>query len=396
MRSDGRYDVIVLGLGAHGSATAYHTARRGARVLGLEAFGRGHANGSSHGKSRGIREAYGESPQYVPLVQRAYTLWRELEAEAGQHLLTITGGISAAPAIEADGENISRAAKRADPLFGANQRAAADQYGLTIEVLDADETYRRWPGLRLPDEYMTIYDPATGFLRPEQCVLAHLDLALQHGADLHHYEPARYWAADGDGVRVETDRGVYLADRLVVTAGPWAGQILADLGLPLTVTRQFNVYFAPTQPELYGPDVFPVYGFSGPEGMYYGVPLLPGDGFKIGRHDGGEPYLPDVPRRPVTPEEIATTRAVVAKYLPGAAGEVLLTATCVYTMTPDSHFIIDRHPTHPQVSYASACSGHGFKFSAVIGEIMADLALDGTTRHPIEFLSAARFDSAPV
>ena len=376
MRSEARYEVIVVGLGGMGSATAYHLARRGRRVLGLDAFARGHHNGSSHGRSRGIREAYGESPAYVPLVQRAYALWRELEAETGQHLLTITGGIGIGPA---------------EPGFGATQKESAARYGLTVEDLTADEIMARWPGFRVPEGYRGMYDPHTGFLLPEPCVAAHLDLAARHGAALHHGEAVRRWSPDGAGVRVETETAAYTADALVITAGPWAGEILADLRLPLEPWRMYNVYFAPTRPERFGPDRFPVYGIRGPEGSYYGVPMLPGDGLKIGRHDKGEPCTPETARRTIEPEEIALMRAVLDTYMPGATGDVLAATTCLYTMTPDSHFIIDRHPAHARVVYAAGFSGHGFKFSAAIGEVMADLATDGVTRHPIGFLAASRF-----
>jgi sarcosine oxidase len=381
MRPDARYDVIVLGLGGMGSATAYHLARRGTRVLGLDAFERGHTNGSSHGRSRGIREAYRESPQYVPLVQRAYALWRELEAESGQHLLTITGGIAIGPP-ESDSD--------------ANQKAAAAQYGLAIEELTADEVMARWPGFRVPDGYTAIYDPHTGFLTPEPCVAAHLDLAAKYGAALHYREPVRRWSPAGSGVRVETDTGAYAADSLVITAGPWAGEILAGaapggIDLPLEPWRMYNVYFASTRPELFGPDRFPVYGFRVPEGQYYGVPMLPGDGLKIGRHDKGDICTPHTARRTIAPEEIALMRGVLDTYMPGATGEVLAATTCLYTMTPDGHFIIDHHPAHANIVYAAGFSGHGFKFSAAIGEVMADLATTGTTSHPIGFLSASRF-----
>lgn len=381
MRSDARYDVIVLGIGGMGSATAYHLAKRGRRILGLDAFARGHHHGSSHGKSRGIREAYGESPQYVPLVQRAYALWRELEAETGQSLLTITGGIGIGPA---------------EPGFGANQKAAAAQYGLAVEELTPAAIMARWPGFSVPDGYVGIYDPHTGFLKPEPCVAAHLDLAARHGAELRFSEPVRRWSADGAGVRVETDRAAYRADALVITAGPWAGEILADLHLPCEVWRMYNVYFAPVHPELFGPDRFPVYGIRGPEGSYYGVPMLPGDSIKIGRHDRGDICTPESARRTIRPDEIDLMRMVLDKYMPGATGDVRDATTCLYTMTPDGHFIIDRHPEHAQVVYAAGFSGHGFKFTAAIGEVMADLATDGTTRHPIGFLSASRFAKAPA
>ena len=380
MRADTRYDVIVLGLGGMGSATAYHLARRGTRVLGLDAFARGHTNGSSHGRTRGIREAYGESPDYVPLVQRAYALWRELEAETGQHLLTITGGIGFGPA---------------SPGFGATQKESAARYGLSVEELTAEEIMARWPGFRVPDGYMGMYDPHTGFLLPEPCVAAHLDLAAKHGATLHHGEPVRRWSPDGDG-RPRRDRYGDVHRAIARHHGGAVGgrDTLRDIHLPLEPWRMYNVYFAPTRPELYGPDRFPVYGFGGPEGAYYGVPMLPGDGLKIGRHDKGDVCTPETARRTIEPEEIAHMRAVVETYMPGAAGDVLAATTCLYTMTPDSDFIIDHHPGHANVVYAAGFSGHGFKFSAVMGEVMADLATEGTTHHPIGFLSAERFAQA--
>ena len=373
---DAAYGAIVLGLGAMGSATAYHLARRGVRVLGLDAFGRGHTNGSSHGRSRIIREAYFEAPEYVPLVQRAYTLWRELEAEAGRELLRITGGLTVGAPEGA--------------LF-AGALASARQHGLPHEELGPEEVATRFPGFRLPGGLRAVHEPNAGILDPEACVLAHLDGAARHGATIRHDEPARRWSADGDGARVETDGGTYRADRLVITAGPWAGEVLADLGLPLTVQRVVNVHFAPARPALFAPERCPVYILGVPEGDYYGFPALPGQGVKFGRHDVGEVCTPDTIRRTVDPAEIAALGAVLDRYLPGAAGEVLRTLTCMYTNTPDRDFVLDRHPAHAQVVYGCGFSGHGFKFASVIGEILADLAIDGRTRHAIGFLAASRF-----
>jgi sarcosine oxidase len=193
---------------------------------------------------------------------------------------------------------------------------------------------------------------------------------------------------------VETDRAVYTAARLVITAGPWAGEVLADLGLPLRVQRIVNVHFAPTQPDLFAPERCPVYLMQVPEGDYYGFPALPGEGVKIGRHDIGEVCTPGTIRRDIDPEEIAMLRDVLDRYLPGAAGEVLRTLTCMYTNTPDRHFVLDRHPVHGSVVYGCGFSGHGFKFASAIGEVMAELAMDGTTRHDIAFLAAERFAGA--
>lgn len=374
-----RYDAIVLGLGAMGSATTYHLARAGRRVLGLDAYPRGHTNGSSHGHSRGIREAYAESPQYVPLVQRAYTLWQALEEESGRDLLTITGRLGIGPT---------------DSAGIANSRIAARQYGIPIEELTADAVMERFPGFRVSAGYVGIYEPRGGFLRPEACVGAHLDGATRAGAVVRHADPVRTWRPDGDGIRVETDTGINLADRLVITAGPWAGDMLADLDLPLIPWRMLLVYFDPTRPDLFGPDRCPNYSLNVPEGYYYGIPNLPGEGLKIGRHDRGEACTPETARRTVTDEEVAALRAILDRYMPGAAGTVREVSTCLYTMTSDGHFILDRYPDHPQVIFGCGFSGHGFKFASAIGEALADLATAGTARYPIDFLSLSRFGAA--
>jgi sarcosine oxidase len=370
------YDVIVVGLGGMGSAAAYHLARRGRRVLGLEAFAPGHAHGSSHGRTRIIREAYGESPQYMPLIQRAYQLWRELETESGQPLLRVTGGVAIGPPDH-------------DSIQGV--LASGRAYGVPCEVLSADETVRRFPAFRPHPDMVTVYQPHSGILAPEACVRAYLHLATRHGATLRYQEPVLQWAGDGTGVRVETAHGAFRADRLVVTAGPWAPAMLAELGAPLTVTRMVNVHFEPTAAERFRPEACPIFGWRLPYGDYYGMPALPGQGVKIGRHDAGEVCTPETARREVTEADIAMLRHVLDDVMPGAAGRVLGTLTCLYTLTPDHHFVIDRHPMLAQVAFACGFSGHGFKFSCVVGEVLADLALDGATAQPIDFLALRRF-----
>ena len=374
------YDVIVVGLGAMGSAAAYHAARRGRRVLGLDAYERGHTLGSSHGRTRMIREAYYEAPEYVPLVQRSYALWRELEAEAGRPLLSITGGLYLG---------------RPESELIAGVLASVRRRGLAHDYLTAAEVADRFPGFRFPDEMVGVYEANAGILEPEACVGAHLDLAAGQGAELRHREPVRRWAADGGGVRVETERGSYSAERLVIAAGPWADEVLAELRLPLEVWRLVNVHLEPTRPALFEPERCPVYLWTGPEGLYGGFPSLPGQGVKFGRHDVGEVCTPRTIRREIDDHEIEELRVVLERYLPGAGGAVKWAFTCMYTMTPDHHFIVDRHPQHGQMVYACGFSGHGFKFASVIGEVLADLALDGRTSQPIGFLSAGRF-AAPA
>jgi sarcosine oxidase len=375
-----RYDAIVLGLGGMGSVAAAQLAQRGVHTLGLEQFQANHARGSSHGRSRIIREAYFEAPDYVPLVQRAYALWRELEAETDNTLLTVTGGL-----------NIGLP----ESEFVSGSKASALLHDLPYEELTAAQVAERFPGFALTDDLVAVFEPNAGFLQPEACVAAHLALAQRHGAELRFDERALRWFADGSGVRVETERGVYTADTLVVTAGPWAGEVLADLGLPLTVRRVVNAHFAPTKPELYDSAVCPVYLISVPEGDYYGFPLLPGEGVKLGRHDVGETVTADTIRRDVDAWEVEQLRALLARYLPGAAGELMWTLTCMYTMTPDAHFILDRHPEHDNVVLGCGFSGHGFKFASAIGEVLAELAIEGRSRHEIEFLSLKRFATAP-
>lgn len=372
------HDVIVIGLGGMGSAAAYHLSRRGQRVLGLDAHLPGHTHGSSHGKTRIIREAYAEAPDYVPLVQRAYQLWRELEAASGQSLLRIVGGLTIGPAGNRSVTGVLESARR---------------FNLPSELLTPAEVAQRFPGFRLTDELMAVYQPNSGFVYPEECTAAHQRLASQHGATLRHGEPVTSWSADGAGVLVETAQDRYRAERLIVTAGPWASRLLADLGLPLTVSRMYNVHFEPTEPARFAPECCPIYGWKVAEGEYYGLPALPDQGIKFGRHDGGEICTPETKRGTVDQAEIMALRTILDRYMPGAAGAVKWTLTCLYTLTPDHHFILDRHPLHPQVTYGTGFSGHGFKFASVIGEILADLAVSGEAALPIDFLSAARFGS---
>ena len=369
------YDLIIIGLGAMGSATAYHAARQGHTVLGLDTYERNHSNGSSHGRSRIIRESYAEGPQYVQLVQRAFALWRQLERETGRPLLTMTGGLYI-------GLPDSRI------VSGVLRSAAV--HGLPCDYLTPAAAALRFPGFRLPAHMVAVYEAQGGILDAEACVGAHLDVAAQHGAELHYNDPVVQWTIDGAGIRVETAKESYVGARLVIAAGAWTGAVLADLALPLTVSRRWNAYFEPTRPD-FNVGRCPFYLLEVPEGTYYGLPSLPGQGLKTGRHDSGEVSTPQTIRRRVDPLEIDALRAVLDQYLPGAAGTLKATTTCIYTMTPDEDFLIDRHPRYPQVTYVSACSGHGFKFSAAVGEALARMALAGVTSPLVRSFSAARF-----
>lgn len=373
-----RYDVIVVGMGSTGSAACLELARRGLRVLGLEQHGIPHTLGSFHGDSRLIRLCYYEHPDYVPLLLRAYERWAMLESETGLSIMTLTGAIYVGPA---DG-----------PLIRGGLRSARE-HALPHESIDADEIARRFPLIHPEPGHAGLYEPRGGFLRPELAVAACTKQSLRHGADVHGMEPVRAWRAEGDGVVVETDRASYAAGRLVVCGGAWAGSLLAALGLPLTVTRQVLGWVWPRRPAAFEIGAFPCWAVETDEtSLLYGFPMLEASpGLKVGMHALGQPGTADTIDRTTRPEDEQTFMPALRARLPDAAGPVLSMRVCMYTNTPDGHFVIDRHPEHPQVCFACGFSGHGFKFSSVIGEVMADLAVDGATALPIEFLGLARF-----
>jgi sarcosine oxidase len=361
----GSYDVAIVGLGAMGSACAYHFARRGARVLGLDRFAPPHALGSSHGETRIIREAYFEDPCYVPMVQRSYGLWRELEQAAGERLLLQTGGLMAGPA---------------DGVLVRGAQASADAHGLPHERLDAREIARRFPVLTPREDVVAIWEPRAGVLFPEACVRAHLSLAARAGAELRTDEPVLEWHASGEGYEVVTSRGRFLAGRVVLAANAWLGRLLPGVKLPLTVTRQSLFWFAPREaPERFAPGRLPIYIWEHqPDLFFYGFPAFAGE-IKVARHLGGRPSDPDTLDRTIGAQETAPHRAFLAACMPGGDGELRRSAVCMYANTPDGHFVIDRHPEHRSVLVLSACSGHGFKFSSAIGELATRMLMDGET-----------------
>jgi sarcosine oxidase len=360
------FDVIVVGLGAMGSAAAYHLVRRGRRVLGLDRFTPPHTLGSSHGQTRIIREAYFEDPRYVPLVQRAYELWTALERDAGGRLLLETGGLM----IGRPDSGVVRGATR-----------SAETHGLRHERLDAAEVRRRFPALRPDDDMVAVWEPRAGILFPEACVEAHLTMARRHGAALRYDEPVLRWEADGGGVRVVSAQGTYAASHLVLSAGSWMTSLLPDLALPLTVERQPLYWFEPLRGAAhFTPERLPIHLWEhAPQRYLYGFPDL-GDGVKVARHHEGRPTDPDAVDREVHAEEVEAMRGLVRRFLPDANGPLRSAAVCLYTNTPDDHFLIDRHPAHAHVLIASPCSGHGFKFASAIGEALAERVTDGRTR----------------
>ncbi len=379
-----RYDVIVLGLGGMGSAAARHLARRGAAVLGLEQFTPAHALGSSHGDSRIVRMAYFEHPDYVPLLRRAYPLWDELGADVGQPLFRRTGALMiGAP----------------DSAVVTGTLASVRRWGLEHEVLDRAAMRQRYPQFRLPADEIAVFDADAGFVNPEDAVRANLGLAGRDGAELRFGVQVTGWRPDGAGVLVEFAGGQARAGSLVLAAGAWTAPLAAGLDVALRVARRVMHYLrAPAQAGDFDPARFPVYFIqTGPGDGIYGFPLIgdPAGGIKAGFHyRGGDAASPDTIDRNVSDSERAEMHAVLAEWIPRLAGEHVEARVCMYTMTPDEHFVIDVLPgSAGRVVIAAGFSGHGFKFTPVVGEILADLALTGTTDQPIDFLRSTRFAS---
>lgn len=371
------YDVIVVGLGALGSAAAFHLTRSGRRVLGLDAFGAGHTNGSSHGESRIIRMAYFEHPDYVPLLRRAYALWHDVEAEAGMELLRSTGGLFIGPP---NGEIV------------AGSLRSARKYGLAHEVLDASTIRRRFPALQPTENEVALYEDAAGVLFPERCIEAHLRLAVAAGATLRFAEPVVRWREAAGGVRVHTAQGEYGGGAVVVTAGAWLGDMLSSLRLPLRPERNVVFWLEPSRsPEWFAPDRLPIYIWdTGEAGTFYGFPHLDRAGAKVARHHTGQFVHPDTVSRTATEVDEAPVRSFVRRCIPALDGAVSSATVCLYTNTPDGHFILDRHPDVPAAVFAGGCSGHGFKFASVLGQSLAQMAAGEPAPLEARFLVASR------
>jgi sarcosine oxidase len=381
-------DVIVLGTGGMGSAACAHLAARGASVIGLDRFPVAHDRGSSHGQTRLIRQAYFEHPDYVPLLIEAYRLWSRLEEETGASLLVRTGLMLAGPA---SGEAVS----------GALQAAAI--HDLPVERLTAAAAGKRWPAFALEDDWLAVWEPAGGFLRVEDCVRAHAEVARRHGACFESGVDVHGWQTRGRGVVVDTDRGRFHGDRLVITPGPWAAALLRLPSIPLVVLRKSLFWYRP-RPEGRTTSRIPAaidaglpcFAFDTARGFYYGFPPVDDAGVKVAEHTGGIPVTdPLTLDRTLDEGEERRVADVVRARLPGLGTDLARHAACMYTMTPDSHFLIGHHPESSRVAIAAGFSGHGFKFASLVGLVLAELALDGETAWPIGFLSPRRFPACP-
>ena len=374
-----RVDVVVLGTGGFGSACLAQLARRGVSVLGLDAFLPGHDRGSSHGDTRIIRQAYFERPDYVPLLRRAYELWRELEFESGRALMNLCGLMLAGRPVD---EAVS------------GSRLAAKIHGVEIQNLSKKEATERWPGFQLPDGFEVVHEPTAGFLFVEDSVRSHVDCAVRAGAQVRIGQRVLGWTSNGRTVTIRTDEGTIEAASLVVTAGAWASQLLQKVpGLPTLQVLRKVLMWNRVRNQDYSIDQGGCgFLFNMPEGTFYGFPSLDGATVKIAEHTGGQVVAdPLQVERRLLPSDVAPVSEFVRAVMPSLEPEPVRHATCMYTMSPDSHFIVDRHPEFANVVFGAGFSGHGFKFTPVIGEALADLALEGATKLPIDFLGLCRF-----
>jgi sarcosine oxidase len=372
------FDVAVIGLGGIGSSIAAHCATRGASVIGLEQFGPAHDHGSSHGKSRMIRQAYFEDPAYVPLVLRSYELWRALEKKAGEELLRITGVLSV-------GEEMSA-------IISGTQRASA-QHALALQRLSRAEVRQRYPNLRILSNEVALFEPDGGVLDPERAVQAHLNAAKAAGAELRFETVVRTWEVTDRGATIRlADGATVSARKLILSLGPWFKEALAELGVALRVQRNVQVWFSP-EANHYQAERFPAFLLdrAGLPAPLYGFPDF-GDGLKAAFHGFGDlTDAAELQREVDIEHDVTPVARALDDWMPGAAASLREATPCMYSLTPDTHFVIDRHPAHANIVLCGGFSGHGFKFAPVVGEIAADLALDGGSRHQIDFLSLKRF-----
>ena len=366
------YDVIVLGLGGMGSAAAAHLARRGMKTLGIEQFDLGHALGSSHGHTRVIRRAYFEHPDYVTRLHAAYDLWRELEAESGDELMVLNGLMMAGAY---------------DSGLITGSVTAANQHGLPLEVLKPEDARTRFPGFEFSDDMRVLFDPGGGFVHVERGVLAHLESARAHGAELIDNVRINSWSSNGSAVSVETAESTYEANALVIAAGAWSGHLLDELDLGLEVERAVTAWFKPIDNAYQLEENCPVFAFETPGGFFYGTPQFDDHGVKVAEHRGLAPVPdPDVLDRTPNTADLVPVQRFIPLYMPQLIPVPMDQIVCMYTMSPDSHFIVDTHPEFSNVHFAAGFSGHGFKFAPAIGMALAGLVEQGTTFESAQFL----------
>ena len=385
MKQADKFDAIVIGVGSMGSSACYYLSKRGYKVLGLEQFDIPHENGSHAGQSRIIRKAYFEHPDYVPLLSRAYEGWKSLEEETGEQLYFKTGLLYCG-----HGDN--------NIINGV--KLSASLYNIYIENPDRALAEKKFPQFKIPGNFDTVFEPDAGFVTPEKAIRLYAELAKKYGAIIQTNEKIIEWKKEGDGVVVKTNKEVYHCNKLIITAGAWAGKLIHGLADKIKVTRQFVAWVNPKDPEKFLLDSFPCWMIAdeNTQGCYYGFPILstekfgPPEGLKLAHHHPATITDPDNVNRTVTNDDIENLKYAMNKYFPGEFDGLLSGKICLYANSPDENFIIDRLPGYEEnVSIACGFSGHGFKFVPVVGEILSDLAIDGKTKLPIGFLNATRF-----
>lgn len=370
-----KFDCIIVGAGSIGMAAAYFLAMAGKKVCCVDAYEPPHTNGSHHGETRIIRYAYGEGEAYVPLALRAAQLWEELAAQMDEELFLQTG--------------VMNVGDRHNP-FIQTVIESAKKYNLPLEVLSAEEVMKRWPGISLPDNMIAAFEPTSGVLKVEKCVEAYKTRAIEAGASFYFNEPVRRITA-GNHVTVMTDTHTFTAEQCVVSSGAWTKQLLETMGvqLPLSPIRKTFAWYEADE-QLYGDLVFPAFAFELMNACYYGFPSIDGAGYKIGRHDGGEPIHPNEELVPFHETDAVDLDDFIDHYMPHV-GPLKEGKVCKYTMTPDEHFIIDRLSSTENIIVASGFSGHGFKFASVIGEIISQLVCEGKCQYDLDLFKLSRF-----
>lgn len=373
MRS--QYDVIIVGAGSMGMAAGYFLAKQGVSTLLIDSFNPPHSNGSHHGDTRIIRHAYGEGRQYVSLALRAQSLWSELQQESGQHLFHQTGVLSVGTLSSS---------------FINEIVASGLEYSLPLDVLTSSQIKNNWPGISVPDDFIGCFESTSGVLFSEDCIRAYRLLALNNGASLLCDNPVTDIQISESSVIVQTKQGRFTAEKLIISSGAWTGKILKSL--PLQILRKTVAWFEVDE-ALFDSNRFPAFIFSLASENYYGFPSIGGSGLKIGRHDSGQITDPDNINREfgAYPEDEDEVRQFLQRYMPEASGRVKQGSVCLYTKTPDENFIIDWHPEYSNVAIAAGFSGHGFKFSSVVGEILSEMVIKGRTQYDISQFSLSRF-----
>lgn len=354
---------------------SYNLAARGLEVLNLERFGVNNEFGSSYGRTRIIRLAYYEDPSYVPLLRRAFSSWKEIERKSGKNLLQMTGGLMIGSPDEELVTGVLRSAKA---------------YDIPHRVLSSAEAQDRFEGFTLDEEFEAVYEEGAGILFAEDCVRAFVGLASETGCEFRFSDRVNSWRIGREGIEVDTATGTHAAARLILCAGAWNGQLLNGL-LPLQCERQVPFWFSSRGQDCFAPPKMPVFIMQEKRNVFfYGVPEV-GHGVKVARTHGGEVGDPDKLSREVTEKDLAPVREFVSRRLRKLDGPPIASTACLYTNTPDSNFAIGPHPKDARITLLSACSGHGFKFASVLGEVVADLATDRKPEFDLSFLSLDRF-----